>query len=116
MNLIGVFLNFGLIWIQDKIHSFGNGANDSTLVDYLADMVSQNLKIDKKSFLAYDGGMADPNMDWAARVDWKFSCSLGVSGTPFPYINRVFLDAGIADFKLADWQKVIDPMLEPDYL
>jgi hypothetical protein len=50
-------------------------------------------------------------MDWLARVDWKFSCSRGVSGTPFPYINRVFFDAGIADYTLADWQKQIDPMI-----
>ena len=40
--------------------------------------------------------MKDENMNWLARVDWKYGCSIGTSGTPFPYINRVFLDAGNA--------------------
>ena len=70
--------------------------------------------------------MTDGNMDWLARVDWKFACSVGTSGndlslwtfdleslgTPFPYINRVFFDDGIANYDLADWKKVIDPMLD----
>ena len=56
--------------------------------------------------------MNDGNMDWLARVDWKFACSVGTSGTPFPYINRVFFDDGIANYDLADWKKVIDPMLD----
>ena len=56
--------------------------------------------------------MNDSEMDWLARVDWKFGCSLGVSGTPFPYINRVFFDDGIAEYTLSDWKKVIDPMLK----
>jgi len=29
-----------------------------------------------------------------------------------PYINRVYFDDGIAEYALADWKKVIDPMLE----
>jgi len=78
------------------------------LVDYIADLVSKDLKVDKATFVK---GMQDSEMDWLARVDWKFACSLGVSGTPFPYINRVFLDDGIAEYTLADWQKVLDPMI-----
>merc|ERR1712130_348301 len=98
---------------QDAIHSFANSANDSQLVDYLSKMVSENLKIDKATF---ENGMSDPNMDWLARVDWKFGCSIGVSGTPFPYINRVFLDAPIAEFKLDDWKKILDPMINDGQL
>ena len=50
-------------------------------------------------------------MDWLARVDWKYACSVGTSGTPFPYINRVFFNGQIYNFGLADWKAVIDPML-----
>ena len=59
---------------------------------------------------AFSKGMQNENMDWLARVDWKFACSLGTSGTPFPYVNRVLLDQGIP-LSLAEWQKLIDPML-----
>ena len=96
---------------QSQIYNYAATVNDTQLVDYIANLVSKNLHVDKAAFVT---GMADGNMDWLARVDWKFACSLGVSGTPMPYINRVFLDAGIADYTLTDWQKILDPMLKND--
>lgn len=83
----------------------------------LIDYVSNILKTDATfaTFAAtFSKGFANENMDWLARVDWKFACSVGTSGTPFPYVNRVFLDQGIYNFDLEDWKKVIDPMLNSD--
>lgn len=119
-----VFDYFNLMFSnQAEIHSFANTgkwqqswaliyslANDTQLIEH----VTKILKTDSTfgPFAdQFQKGFDDGNMDWLARVDWKFACSVGTSGTPFPYINRVFLDAGIADFDLADWRKIIDPML-----
>ncbi|CBY31809.1 unnamed protein product [Oikopleura dioica] len=93
---------------QDDIANYAAGVNDKDLVQYIANKTVDKLNINKDTFL---DKMADPNLDWATRVDWKFVCSLGVSGTPMPFINRVFLDQGVAEFTLADWTKVLDPIV-----
>ena len=96
---------------QSKLHYFAATATDAELEFFLADLVSENLTVKKENFLA---SLQDPEMDWLARVDWKFGCSLGVSGTPFPFINRVFFDGGdygIMHFTIDDWKHVIDPLL-----
>ena len=79
------------------------------LVDHLSGILAKDATFAPFA-AAFTKAMQDGNMDWLARVDWKFACSLGTSGTPFPYINRVFLDEGIP-LSLGDWQKLIDPML-----
>ena len=124
-----VYDYFNLMYAhQDAIHAFADTgtvdtvpfkppiyfvANDTMLVDY----VSNILKTDA-TFApfapAFAKGFKDENMDWLARVDWKFACSVGTSGTPFPYVNRVFLDQGISSFDLDDWEKIIDPMLNSE--
>ena len=62
---------------QEDIANYAAGVNDKNLVEYIANKTVDKLNIDKDTFLA---NMADPNLDWATRVDWKFACSLGVSG------------------------------------
>lgn len=99
---------------QDEIHSFADTANDTMLIGKLVDLMSQSSKFSKYAD-EFAKEMVNEENDWLARVDWKYACSVGTSGTPFPYVNRVFLDQGIADFKLEDWKKIIDPMLKNDY-
>ena len=114
---------------QDEIHSFADTgnydkmylndlkygfiANDTMLIGKLVDIMAQSSKFSKYAD-EFAKEMVNEENDWLARVDWKYACSVGTSGTPFPYINRVFLDQGIADFKLEDWKKIIDPMLKND--
>merc|ERR1711990_742520 len=89
---------------QDEIHAFATTANDSALVEFLVSELKKDS--DFVSFAdEFKKGMEDENMDWLARVDWKYGCSLGTSGTPMPYINRVYFDDGIAEYALADWKK-----------
>ena len=83
-------LNKGARFFVDLIDCFASFAND------------------------FKKGFDDDNMDWLARVDWKYACSVGTSGTPFPYINRVFFDGAIYNYNLTDWKAVIDPMLAND--
>ena len=98
---------------QDSIHEFADTANDTMLVDHITSILASS-QVFSKFADTFKKGMSDGNMDWFARVDWKFGCSIGTSGTPFPYINRVFLDDSISEYSLADWQKLIDPMLGDD--
>ena len=112
---------------QDEIHSFADTgeyekkyifvnfcvANDTMLIGKLVDIMSESSKFSKYAD-EFAKEMVNEENDWLARVDWKYACSVGTSGTPFPYVNRVFLDQGIADFKLEDWKKIIDPMLKND--
>jgi len=54
-------------------------ANDSALVEYLVSKLQHNS--DFAPFAEeFKKGMQDENMDWLARVDWKYGCSLGTSG------------------------------------
>jgi len=56
-------------------------------------------------------GLNNEDMNFAATMDWVFGTTLKVSGTPTARVNRVFLDAGIYNYTLADWQKLLDPMV-----
>ena len=40
--------------------------------------------------------------DAAARAEWKYGTSLGVSGTPIFYANGVRID-GAGDWKYSEW-------------
>jgi len=78
-NVIVFFIYF-FSWScfkQDDIANYAAGVNDKDLVQYIANKTVDKLNINKDTFL---DNMADPNLDWATRVDWKFACSLGVSG------------------------------------
>ncbi|XP_072047332.1 uncharacterized protein [Amphiura filiformis] len=67
--------------------------------------------VDSEEFKAHLT-QSDPSA-YEAVIQWKYGCSRTVSGTPFPYINGVFVDA-YPTWTLKDWQQVIDPLLGYD--
>jgi hypothetical protein len=60
----------------------------------------------------FTAGMSDSALNGATRASWKYGCSRGVSGTPTFMINGVLVTQAQADWTVADWRNVIDPLLE----
>ena len=81
------------------------------LVDHLVSILSKDPNF-APHINDFKAGMDDAQLDENARIDWKYACSMGTSGTPTAYINRVALYENIATFSLNDWQNVINPLLQ----
>lgn len=96
--------------VYDKIETLSNTATKSMseiqIISMLGD-IAAGLGIQKSVFVQK---MADPLVDEDARVEWKYTCTRGISGTPMFTINDVIVAAD-ASWSLEDWRKVIDPLV-----
>jgi protein-disulfide isomerase len=77
------------------------------VITMLGDMVQQAGILDSVSFQA---GLRDYNLNVATRASWKYGCSRGVFGTPTYHVNGVVIPYDLS-WTLADWQKLINPLL-----
>ncbi|XP_048750376.2 uncharacterized protein LOC125662244 [Ostrea edulis] len=107
-STLGVYNWTGTIY--EKIDSLSNTATKSMseiqVISMLSD-IAAGLGIHKTTFIQK---MADPMIDEDARVEWKYTCTRGISGTPMFTVNDVIVQAD-ASWSLDDWKKVIDPLL-----
>jgi hypothetical protein len=58
----------------------------------------------------FSAAYANPGLNVAARISWKYGCSRGVSGTPFFFVNGVLAPAD-GDWNLQQWQALLDPLI-----
>eukprot|EP01129_Flabellula_baltica_P012356 TRINITY_DN5573_c0_g1_i1.p1 TRINITY_DN5573_c0_g1~~TRINITY_DN5573_c0_g1_i1.p1 ORF type:complete len:209 (-),score=41.31 TRINITY_DN5573_c0_g1_i1:34-660(-) len=75
------------------------------VADDMAKLATQ-IGLDEKDFIA---NFFNDDIDWEARVSWKYAVSRGNWGTPLFWLNGVmFPDSGST---LQDWIKIIDPII-----
>ncbi|XP_061190720.1 uncharacterized protein LOC133198718 [Saccostrea echinata] len=97
--------------IYNKIDSLSNNAtkamSETMVISMLSD-IAVELGVQKSTFIQK---MADPMVDEDTRVEWKYTCTRGISGTPMFTVNDVIVQAD-ASWSLEEWKKVIDPLLK----
>ncbi|XP_062578658.1 uncharacterized protein LOC134240589 [Saccostrea cucullata] len=97
--------------VYNRLDSLSNNATKSmseTMVISMLSDIATGIGMQKATFI---GKMADPNIDEDTRVEWKYTCTRGISGTPMFTINDVIVQAD-ASWGLEEWKKVIDPLLK----
>ncbi|GMF15610.1 unnamed protein product [Phytophthora lilii] len=62
----------------------------------------------EKGMTGYGGTEADQH----TRVTWKYACTRTVTGTPQYTLNGVPFEEADSSWKLKDWLKVIDPLVQ----
>lgn len=63
---------------------------------------------------AFTNLVTNVNTNEDCRIEWKYACSRGVTGTPTFMLNDVSVAAD-ASWSVDDWSKVIDPLLKAQY-
>jgi protein-disulfide isomerase len=79
----------------------------TAVVAKLATYVSKNFGISESTF---NTNYNDPNTDNLARIEFKYSTSRGVNGTPVVYLNGVESDLDL-DTPLSQWIAEIDALI-----
>ncbi|XP_061167258.1 uncharacterized protein LOC133176107 [Saccostrea echinata] len=101
--------------VYDNIYSLSNAAthtrSEADVTNMLGDIAAQ-MGLQKATFLQK---IADPWVDMHVRMDWKYACTRGVSGTPLYAINNVVKLIDKA-WSLHDWMKIIDPLVHNSYI
>nr|XP_034321923.1 uncharacterized protein LOC105341256 [Crassostrea gigas] len=101
--------------IYDNIYPLSNAPtkhmSETDVTNMLGDIAAQ-LGIQKSQFLHK---MADAWVDMNIRMDWKYGCTRGVSGTPLYAINGVVKVIDKA-WSLTDWIGVLDPLVRKSYV
>jgi len=57
-------------------------------------------------------GYGGTDADQHSRVTWKYACTRTVTGTPQYTLNGVPFEEADSSWKLEDWIKVIDPLVQ----
>ncbi|XP_022311396.2 uncharacterized protein LOC111116698 [Crassostrea virginica] len=101
--------------VYDNIYPLSNAPtkhmSETDVTNMLGDIAAQ-LGLQKTMFLQK---MADPWVDMNIRMDWKYGCTRGVSGTPLYAINGV-VKVIKQTWSLADWMKILDPLVHNSYV
>lgn len=101
--------------IYDNIYPLSNAPtkhmSETNITNMLGDIAAQ-MGIQKPQFLHK---MADTLVDMNIRMDWKYGCTRGVSGTPLYAINGVVKVIDKA-WSLTDWRVVLDPLVRNSYV
>ncbi|CAH3120067.1 unnamed protein product [Porites lobata] len=94
---------------QEQLYNFQTMDKDRyDVINIISDLGSK-LKIDKS---VIKDGLSNTKFDESARISWKHGCSRTVSGTPFFFINDIFVSEASASWTVEDWKKLIDPLLK----
>ncbi|XP_044173789.1 uncharacterized protein LOC122957631 [Acropora millepora] len=56
-------------------------------------------------------GLSNTDYYQDTRISWKYGCSRTVSGTPFFFLNDIFVTEATPSWSVGDWKKLIDPLL-----
>lgn len=110
-NLSAVYNFFDFSFnIQSQFSNQATAALSSTQV--IAQLSAAVEKAGISSAAAFTAGLNNANLNWDARVAWKYACSRAATGTPTFHLNGVFINADTT-WTVADWQSIIDPLLAP---
>jgi hypothetical protein len=74
----------------------------------MAKILSQKGLISQQDFVS---GMSNDDLNWSARVSWKWATARGVYGTPMYMINGVINPLIGSDWTLAQWTQFLDPIV-----
>lgn len=94
---------------QDAFLDAARNMTEPQVLRALADVVREAGLMAPDLFLR---GMADADLNWATRVDWKFACTRGVYGTPQIHVNGVY-DDDASSYSVEQWRQLLDRLL-PD--
>lgn len=93
---------------QNQLYNFQTmDKNRYDVINIIADLGG---KIDIDKTVIKDG-LTNTEYDEHTRISWKYGCSRTVSGTPFFFLNGVFVSQASAAWTVKDWKKLIDPLL-----
>ncbi|KAK2574525.1 hypothetical protein P5673_000707 [Acropora cervicornis] len=56
-------------------------------------------------------GLSNTDYFQDTRISWKYGCSRTVSGTPFFFLNDIFVTEATPSWSVGDWKQLIDPLL-----
>jgi len=108
-NVSAVYNYFDFAFnIQSQFYNAATASlSTNQIISNLASAVDKAGILSAKAFTA---GINDANLNWNARVAWKYACSRAITGTPSFLINGVFINADLT-WSVADWQSIINPLL-----
>ncbi|XP_068748495.1 uncharacterized protein [Montipora capricornis] len=56
-------------------------------------------------------GLTNNEYNGHTRISWKYGCSRTVSGTPFFFLNDIFVSEASSSWSVDNWKQLIDPLL-----
>lgn len=96
---------------QNQLYDFQTmDKNRYDVINIIADLGS---KIDIDKTVIKDG-LTNTEYNEHTRISWKYGCSRTVSGTPFFFLNGVFVSQASAAWTVEEWKLLIDPLLKLD--
>ncbi|CAH3155609.1 unnamed protein product [Pocillopora meandrina] len=96
---------------QNQLYDFQTmDKNRYDVINIIADLGS---KIDIDKAVIKDG-LTNTEYNEHTRISWKYGCSRTVSGTPFFFLNGVFVSQASAAWTVEEWKQLIDPLLKLD--
>lgn len=96
---------------QNQLYDFQTmDKNRYDVINIIADLGS---KIDIDKTVIKDG-LTNTEYNEHTRISWKYGCSRTVSGTPFFFLNGVFVSQASAAWTVEEWKQLIDPLLKLD--
>nr|XP_058943025.1 uncharacterized protein LOC131771270 [Pocillopora verrucosa] len=96
---------------QNQLYDFQTmDKNRYDVINIIADLGS---KIDIDKTVIKDG-LTNTEYNEHTRISWKYGCSRTVSGTPFFFLNGVFVSQVSAAWTVEEWKQLIDPLLKLD--
>lgn len=94
---------------QNQLYDFQTmDKNRYDVINIIADLGS---KIDIDKTVIKDG-LTNTEYNEHTRISWKYGCSRTVSGTPFFFLNGVFVSQATAAWTVEEWKQLIDPLLK----
>ncbi|CAH3155625.1 unnamed protein product [Pocillopora meandrina] len=96
---------------QNQLYDFQTmDKNRYDVINIIADLGS---KIDIDKTVIKDG-LTNTEYNEHTKISWKYGCSRTVSGTPFFFLNGVFVSQASAAWTVEEWKQLIDPLLKLD--
>lgn len=108
----GVFQYFDAIYSGNTQDLFTNKPTANMTTMEVQDAIGRMAvaAVDGLTMDEWRAGQANSNDDWGARVSWKYACSKSVTGTPWWFINDVYV-AGQYTWTAENWESIIDSVL-----
>jgi len=94
---------------QEQLYNFQTMDKDRYDVINIISNLGGKLNIDKS---VIKNGLTNTEFDEHTRISWKYGCSRTVSGTPFFFLNGIFVSEASSTWTVDDWKKLIDPLLK----
>lgn len=102
-------IDYATLMFKSQDDFYGDNLNTTWVDGHIASLASTL----GYSVAAFAAGLADDNLNEAARIEWKYSASRYTTGTPHFLINGLPVDDQLGDGSLTAWESLIDPLLTP---